>query len=214
MTAQTVILANGALPTHPVSRALFAAAERIVCCDGALAKARALGREPDLVVGDGDSLAPAEQAALGARFVRIAEQETNDLEKAFRVAVALFGVSGIVILGADGLREDHFLGNVFRLLRFAAAAPEVALVTNAGVFTVVTRVRTFACALGEPVSVFAPQAGTEVESTGLAWPLAGVDLRDLSRGTLNRTNAPAFTLKTTHPILVYLPHTAEGGRDG
>lgn len=206
MTARVVILANGEPPRHEKALALFRAAERVVCCDGAYLKARALGREPDLVVGDGDSLAEDEKAALGARFVAIAEQETNDLAKAFRTAVARFGSDGLVILGADGLRDDHFLGNVFRLLDFALVAPEVALVTNAGVFTVVTDSRTYSCAVGEAVSIFAPTPNTQVVSTGLVWPLAGVVFDTLWRGTLNRTNATSFTLTATSPILVYRPH--------
>ena len=207
MNARTVILANGALPAHALPLALFAQAETVVCCDGALAKARALGREPDLVVGDGDSLDAATKAALGARFVYIAEQETNDLAKAFRVAVKRLGAEGLVILGADGLRDDHFLGNVFRLPDFAAVAPEIALVTNAGVFTVVKGRRTYPCECRVPVSVFAPTPGTQLTSTGLEWPLDAVSLDALWSGTLNRTTSTTFTLTTNHPVLVYQPHT-------
>lgn len=201
------ILANGAPPAHPAARAAFAAATRLVCCDGALAAARALGREPDLVVGDGDSLAPADRAALGARFVHLAEQETNDLDKAFRTAVARYGAAeGVVILGAGGLREDHFLGNVFRLPRFAQVAPDVAMVTDAGTFTVVCATRAYACRPGEPVSVFATDPATRVTSQGLEWPLAGVSLAELWQGTLNRTTSTTFTLATSHPLIVYRPH--------
>lgn len=206
VNARVVILANGECPRQAEAVALFHRAAYLVCCDGACAKARALGREPDLVVGDGDSLSAAEKAALGARFVAVAEQETNDLAKAFRTAVARYGAEGLVILGADGLRDDHFLGNVFRLLEFAHEVPEVALVTNAGVFTVVVGTRTYACEAGEAVSVFAPTPQTEVTSTGLVWPLAGVVFDTLWRGTLNRTNATSFTLTATSPILVYRPH--------
>ncbi|MDO5318144.1 MAG: hypothetical protein Q4G65_05905 [bacterium] len=45
-------------------------------------------------------------------FVHVAERDTNDLDKAFRTVSARFRAEdGIVILGAGGLREDHFLGN-------------------------------------------------------------------------------------------------------
>lgn len=209
----TAILADGAPPTHPAARAAFDAASRLVCCDGAYRKARALGRLPDLVVGDGDSLSAADRAALGERFVSIAEQETNDLDKAFRTAVARFGGAGIVILGAGGLREDHFLGNVFRLPGFARAAPDVAMVTDAGTFTVVTGARRYACRPGEAVSVFAPDPAARATSEGLEWPLAGVPLAELWRGTLNRTTGTSFRLACDRPLLVYRPFPSPPGNE-
>ena len=209
----TAILADGAPPTHPAARAAFDAASRLVCCDGAYRKARALGRMPDLVVGDGDSLSAADRAALGERFVSIAEQETNDLDKAFRTAVARFGGAGIVILGAGGLREDHFLGNVFRLPGFARAAPDVAMVTDAGTFTVVTGARRYACRPGEAVSVFAPDPAARATSEGLEWPLDGASLAELWRGTLNRTTGTSFRLACDRPLLVYRPFPSPPGNE-
>ena len=209
----TAILADGAPPTHPAARAAFDAASRLVCCDGAYRKARALGRLPDLVVGDGDSLSAADRAALGERFVSIAEQETNDLDKAFRTAVARFGGAGIVILGAGGLREDHFLGIVFRLPGFARAAPDVAMVTDAGTFTVVTGARRYACRPGEAVSVFAPDPAARATSEGLEWPLDGASLAELWRGTLNRTTGTSFRLACDRPLLVYRPFPSPPGNE-
>ena len=208
MDARTSILANGAPPSHPAAVAAFRAARRLVCCDGAYPKALALGRDPDLVVGDGDSLTAEQKAKLGERFIHIAEQDTNDLDKAFRTVSARFRVEdGIVILGAGGLREDHFLGNVFRLPGFAQVAPNVEMVTDAGVFSVVTDRRVYACRPGEAVSVFASEPETHVRSLGLEWPLDGVSLAALWQGTLNRTTGESFTLWSDRPLIVYRPHS-------
>ncbi len=203
---RTAILVNGEPPTHPVARAAFDSAARLVCCDGAYRTALALGREPDLVVGDGDSLAEVDKVALGNRWILIAEQDTNDLDKAFRTVVERFSaMDEVVILGAAGLREDHFLGNLFRLPRFARRVPNVLLITNAGVFTVVQGERTYACQPNDAVSVFAPESDTHVTSEGLQWPLDGVALDELWKGTLNRTTDSSFTLKTDKPLIVYQP---------
>ena len=59
---------------------------------------------------------------------------------------------------------------------------------------------------GDAVSVFAPLPGTHVSSKGLAWPLDGVDLTPLWRGSLNCTTSDSFMLRTTHPILLYRPY--------
>ena len=201
------VLANGAVPRHPIPRQLLAEAALLVCCDGALAAARALGREPDFVVGDGDSISAADRNSLGDRFVHVAEQDTNDLAKAFRFACSR--ATRIAILGATGLREDHALGNIFRLVDFTATVPDTVLYTDAGTFEVVRGEGTFAARPGEAVSIFAPVPGTEVSSQGLQWPLDGVSLADLWSGTLNRTTGPSFTLRTNgRPILVYRPYAA------
>lgn len=199
------ILANGTAPQHPIPRQILAEATLLVCCDGALAAARALGREPDFVVGDGDSISAADRNSLGDRFIHIAEQDTNDLAKAFHFACSR--TARIAILGATGLREDHTLGNIFHLVDFTAVIPDTVLYTDTGTFEAVRGERTFAARPEEAVSIFAPVPGTEVASQGLQWPLDGVSLADLWAGTLNRTTGPSFTLRTNgRPILVYRPY--------
>jgi hypothetical protein len=54
--------------------------------------------------------------------------------------------------------------------------------------------------------MFAPFPGTEVASEGLAWPLDGVNLDTLWRGTLNKIVSDAFSVQTNRPILIYRPH--------
>ena len=206
---RVAILANGAPPRHTAPCAALAAADVLVACDGALVAARALDREPDYVVGDGDSLPAADRAALGARFISVPEQDTNDLCKAFRFVISLprpDGALSIILLGAPGLREDHALANIFHLIDFTEEVPDTKILTDDGTFTAVRGEQTFPCRPGDAVSVFAPLPGTRVTSRGLAWPLDGVDLSPLWRGTLNRTTSDSFTLRTSHPLLLYRPH--------
>ena len=206
---RVAILANGAPPRHAVPRDAFAVADLLVACDGALATARALGREPNYVVGDGDSLPPADRAARGARFIAIPEQDTNDLCKAFRFVISLpltDGALSIILLGATGLREDHALANIFHLIDFTEEVPDTKILTDDGTFTAVRGEQGFPCRPGDAVSVFAPLPDTHVSSSGLAWPLDHVNLTPLWRGTLNRTTSDSFTLRTSHPLLLYRPH--------
>ena len=206
---RVAIIASGDTPSHAVPRAALAAADLRVACDGALASARALGFEPNYVVGDGDSLSAADRDALGDRFVRVAEQDTNDLCKAFRFVQSMYCISdkpSVALLGTTGKREDHALANIFHLIDFTEEIPDTKILTDDGTFTAVRGEQTFPCRPGEAVSVFAPLPGTRVTSRGLAWPLDGVDLSPLWRGTLNRTTSDSFTLCTNHPLLLFRPH--------
>ena len=71
----TVILANGLPPTHPVPLRLFREADRLIACDGAWRKALDLGRTPDAVVGDGDSLGEDGREALAQRGIPFIGEE-------------------------------------------------------------------------------------------------------------------------------------------
>ena len=217
----TAILAAGSPPSHEVPLRILREADRLIACDGAWRAAMELGRRPDAVVGDGDSLGDGgarELARLGIPFIEESEQDTNDLCKAFRHADGDL----VAILGATGRREDHSLGNIFHLIDFAeerlragfaAESPGVAIVTDSGVFEpTLPPGRSWDVKAGQPVSVFAPLPSTEMSSEGLEWALDGVDFGSLWRGTLNRAAGERFTIRTSRPAIIFLPHLqSEGG---
>lgn len=208
----TVILASGAAPTHEIPLSHLRTADGLVACDGAWRTAVALGRMPDAVVGDGDSLGGGDReelAALGIPLVIDSEQDTNDLCKAFRHVMSKSSEDGdgIVILGATGKRDDHMIGNIFHLADFAMLEPDVSIVTDSGVFEpLLPPGRSWPAYAGMPVSVFAPFPDTEIGSEGLEWKLDGVSLKTLWSGTLNRATGDSFSLRTNNPAIVYRPH--------
>lgn len=218
LVGATVLLANGDFPRHPLARGVLRSARRIVCCDGA---ADALARrEPELVpaavVGDFDSAGTAARRRYPARvFHRDGDQDTNDLDKAFRYALAHgWGRRGLVILGATGRREDHALGNVARLADFAAEVSGVRMVTDHGIFVAVSGDARIRCGVGRAVSIFSFDVEQRIDSEGLEWPLRGLATVPLWRATLNRAVSDEFTLRLSRPtpVLVYLAHTGAKGR--
>lgn len=195
MKRGTVILAAGDFPRAggPARRILESAA-RVVCCDGAAdAFRRVFRRAPDFTVGDLDSL-----AHRGPEAVLVADQETNDLEKAVAFCRA-HGWRNPVVVGAGGRREDHTIGNVFRAL-----ALDVELVTEYGRFLPLCGRRTVAVEIGAAVSVFAPDPETRMTSKGLEWPLDGVRFDTLYRATLNRAVSRRITLMSDRPVSVFV----------
>lgn len=194
---ECVILAAGDFPRKGTyARSLLVSARRVVCCDGAWrALVRRLGRVPDVVVGDCDSIG---RGVSAAEVVRDAEQETNDLAKAVRLCRRR-GWRNPVVLGATGGREDHALGNVFR-----AMEEGLVVVTDRGRFVPFRRRLSVSVAPGTPVSVFAADPATAMSSKGLEWPLDGVVFANLYCATLNRACADRVVIATDRPAFVFI----------
>ena len=208
-----VILADGEAPSHEVPLSFLRKAKTVVACDAAWRSAVKLGRIPDAVVGDGDSLTLTDMAELEHLCVPVfkeTEQDTNDLCKAFRYVIRSGTAGRIVILGATGKREDHAIGNIFHLVDFAETDCEVSIVTNSGTFEpLVPPGREWDCdsGVGRPISVFATHPDTIMTSDGLKWPLNGVRFDALWRGTLNRIVSARFSIRTDRPAIIFRPHT-------
>lgn len=130
---RALIVADGDVPaTAELDADLLRSARAgdvlVIAADGGLHKAEALGLAPDLVVGDGDSLAPGELEGLGGRGIEVQlnprSKDASDTELAVREAVRR-GAAEITLIGAlGGVRFDHVLANVLLL---AAADIEATL---------------------------------------------------------------------------------------
>lgn len=199
----TVIVANGEWDTRTLRVAAFSAAH-IVVCDGAADRFLAeIPVAPDLVIGDCDSISSESAARLGERLCKVPSQEDNDLSKAFTACRERGWDANMVVYGACGRREDHSLGNIFRALEAGAR-----IKTPYGTFTPVDDAMDFQTREGSAVSIFATDPETQMESTGLVWPLEGVKFENLYCATLNKTCAENFTVKTNRRVYVYVAKEA------
>ncbi|MDD4101545.1 MAG: thiamine diphosphokinase [Kiritimatiellae bacterium] len=201
-SAKTAILADGAFPVGAAPLDALQHADKIVCCDGAADKLIAAGMEPSWIVGDLDSVTAGTRARYGKRLVRVAEQATNDLSKAFRFCVKQ-GWRDIVILGATGLREDHTLSNLSLLVDFGREA-SVFMLTDTGWFTPVLQSTQFPSCLGQQVSIFSFDPQVKVYSEGLKYSLEGVLFTRWWQAALNEATGDTFKLVFEGgPLLVY-----------
>lgn len=211
--SKCVIVANGAFPSHPLPLAALRGARRVVCCDGAAEKLEAADIVPDWIVGDLDSIAEESRMRYQDRLVAVAEQETNDLAKAFHFCLEQ-GWRDLVIVGATGLREDHTLSNLAWLADFAqtlhasrtagTVRGRVVLLTDTGVFTPVLASTQFRSHAGQQVSVFALAPGLQVYAEGLKYALDGVPFTRWWQAALNESLGETFKLVFEGgPLLVY-----------
>jgi len=125
---RATIFANGELGTPGWVSACLEGTDVVICADGGTRHALALGLIPDVVIGDLDSIDDSVRQHLegcGTRVISYPRsKDKTDLELALLYAVEE-GATRVVVLGAQGGRIDHELGNLLLLAHPRLAGIEV-----------------------------------------------------------------------------------------
>ncbi|MCB8953777.1 MAG: thiamine diphosphokinase [Ardenticatenales bacterium] len=178
-----LIFANGTVPADAPPGWLLpylAQATLTIAADGGLRYLRALGRWPDVLVGDLDSLPPTGRAemdalpALSRPTVRQypAGKDETDLELALLYAVQATQDEPILVFAALGGRLDQALANVLLLAHPALRGRVVRLVEPFQQAWLVRDQTTIHGRAGDRVSLIPLGGAAEIAyTTGLAWPL-------------------------------------------
>jgi thiamine pyrophosphokinase len=179
-----VVVADGDVPARASLDAAWpgwaTGIDLVIAADGGLVRAELLGLEPDILVGDLDSLDPervrqAEAAGLPIRRA-LTDKDESDAELALLEAVRR-GATRVTVLGAlGGQRLDHALANLWLLAHPGLETAEVVLLDAA------TRVSLIHApdAFGGPVSrPLAGRIGSTVSLLPLGGDVAGITTRGL-----------------------------------
>ncbi len=199
----TVILANGLFPTSKKCLDILNNADFIISCDGATHKLIAAGYEPNIIIGDLDSLADNIREKYADIIHHIPDQSTNDLTKAVMWATEN-DHNNISILGATGLREDHSIGNFFLLTLYAEWC-NINMVTDYGTVYNLSDSLTFNTKPKQQISIFTTHPDTRVTTKGLKYTLNNQTIPMPWQGTLNEAEANTITITTNKPgVLIYI----------
>lgn len=170
-----LIFANGELNKTDWLEPRMAEATAIIAADGGLRYVLALGRWPDVLIGDMDSLPPGAAASLpetDIEIVRFAhDKNETDLELALLYAVEHYP-DPLEIVGAVGGRLDQTLANISLLAHPALEGRDVRVVEPRETVWLVSDATEILGQVGDTVSLI-PLRGDVVirETTGLRWPL-------------------------------------------
>jgi thiamine pyrophosphokinase len=214
-TSEDVVVLTGGDPVDPAQTPPLPAGARVVAADSGLAAADALGLTVDVVVGDMDSVAPARLAAAeaaGARIERHPEaKDATDLALAMDVALSL-GARRLTVVGGDGGRLDHLLGNALLLAADDYAAAHVVAHLGAATITVVRGEATLFGRRGELVSLLAVHGPAHgITTDGLLYPLRDETLAPgSSRGVSNELARPTARVRLRSGVLLAVQPGALG----
>jgi thiamine pyrophosphokinase len=177
-TTKALIFANGDIDDGAmVRRALAAAgAALMIAADGGARIALEYGVQPQVVIGDMDSVEPQMLAALesgGSTIIRYPEAKNEtDLELALIYAVEQ-GATWVRVIGAQGGRLDQTLSNVYLLALEALHGCDARLVAgDAETLLLIGGEVEIIGAAGDTVSLV-PASGSAhgVSTEGLRYPL-------------------------------------------
>lgn len=200
---EVLLVGGGQISSCVLSDAL-ARAETVVAADGGAVPVMALGRCPDAVIGDLDSLPPEVMQALPPAVLhRIEEQDSTDFDKCLRHIEAPL-VLGHGFLGA---RLDHQLAAMTVLARHPDR--RCLLVGEQDVVCLAPPRLALDLPVGLRLSLY-PLAPVRGRSDGLRWPLEGLRFApDGIVGTSNEVTGPVRLEFETPGMLLILPLTAQ-----
>jgi thiamine pyrophosphokinase len=192
----------------------------VIAADGGLVRARAIGLEPGVLVGDLDSLGGAQADAAAAAGLEIrrssADKDESDTELALLEAVAR-GATRITVLGAlGGPRLDHALANLWLLGHPALNGIDVAVLDPAARVSVLPGPATRALPgpVGGTVSLLPLGGDAEgITTHGFRYPLRDEPLRTgPARGLSNVRTSPdaSVTLRQGRLLVVESADAAPG----
>ena len=189
----TVIVGNGETPQGEIPMLFLQHARFIVCCDGALEKLLKIGIQPNVVIGDCDSISEERRQQFKDIIIEDQNEEYNDLQKALKYCLRQqFGP--VAVLGASGLRDDHQLANL-SILNMYSETMDLIMVSNYGIFTFIDKDTTFASIPRQEVSVFSFDGQALFSFKGLRYPVQEHRFTQLWEGSLNKATSEHFTVK-------------------
>lgn len=211
MLESAVIICNGAFPRKDYPRYLIDSADIVVCCDGALVTLEKHGITPDVVIGDMDSVCRRALARFDGKKVRIDEQETNDLTKAFNYLMENHpGVNSIHIIAASGKNEAHTIANYSLLMeyesRFKLFEKGVTLdmVSDYSTAFAISDSASIHIGKGRRISIFSPDTTLKITSEGLEWQTSAVTFDNWWKASLNIASTDEVKLAFNHPSKVLI----------
>lgn len=199
-TTEPVALIGAGELSQKTLKAALTITSKIIAADGGASAALSYGVTPDIVIGDMDSLTPDTAASLDPTTLHhISEQDSTDFEKVLqRVSAPLF--LGVGFLGA---RVDHQLACFTTLTRY----PDKRIVLLGEVDIVFLAPPTIKLDIPAEtrVSLF-PMGNVSGTSTGLNWPIDGLDFGPASQiGTSNHATGPVTVSVDAPLMLVIVP---------
>ncbi len=203
---RAIIFLNGNAPDTASVKQAIKKTDTIICADGGAAHAVKAGFLPHVVIGDFDSLNPAERSKLEKEDIAwiTYPPEKNETDSELVVSYALDkGFTGLVFFGVFGDRYDHVLANLTMFAEISKTV-DVTVVDGKQELLFIHGKRVFQGSPGELVSLIPFKDDVEgITTSGLVYALLNEKLYfGKTRGISNVFLKEEATVEITSGVLL------------
>ena len=197
-----ILILNGNLLIKKNFKKFLKNYNSIICADGGANKIIDLGIEPNYILGDMDSIDKKNLKKYSKNIINLKNQAYNDLHKTLLWAKEQ-NIKKIDIIGIDGKRIDHTIGN-FSIILECISFIDITIFTDYGNIYTINKERTFKNCYKKNISLFNPIPQNKITTYGLEYELNDFSLKDMYSGTLNTAINDEITVKTKNKILIFI----------
>jgi thiamine pyrophosphokinase len=145
--------------------------DAIYCTDGAFHFLEEVNIVPDLIIGDFDSI---QNLPEHIENIHTPDQNFTDFEKAIKIIIEK-GFKSIDVFAANGMEQDHFLGNMTTALKYRKKI-KITFYDDNQTYYFIDKKVVLNNVMNKKVSLFPFPKAKKVFSKGLMYPLNGMTL--------------------------------------
>ena len=199
-----ILVLNGEIPKKKNLISYVNNYNKIICADGAANIILNYGINPDFILGDLDSICPDKLKQYNGKVIDLPDQNFNDLEK-----ILIWFIDNryynIDIIGIDGKRIDHTIGNFSIILRYIDKL-NIDIITESGIFYTIRNKAVIKNLKKKYISIFSNDLNNQISTIGLKYELENKKLPELSSGTLNYAIKDEVKVYCNNNILFFIAH--------
>lgn len=199
-----ILVLNGEIPKKKNLIPYIADYNKILCADGAANTILNYDINPDFILGDLDSICAEKLKQYNGKVIDLPDQNLNDLEKILNWCFDN-NYNNIDIIGFDGKRIDHTIGNFSIILRFIDKL-NIDIITESGIFYTIKNETIIKNLKRKYISIFSNDANNQISTFGLKYELKNNKLPELSSGTLNYAIKDEVKVFCNNNILFFIAH--------
>ena len=202
---KTILFGNGELVNHPILIKSLKVAKTIICLDGGVNKLKKLGHEPDLILGDMDSI-DLKPDNYNCEILELLNQSTNDLDKGLQWCLEN-SKNDILLTGLSGKRDDHAMAALLSMAVFSQKL-KLVMLTNYSTIHCIKKHTKIQVDNGQLISIMAKNPLTKIKTNGLHYELRNEQLTSAGHGMSNIATSNQIEIEASDWIWVFINHMA------